>query len=65
MKKFLLLTVASAWLAIGSFAQTTCATAVIAEIGTNQAPAQSELWYKFSVSGKPLASYSVGYDSKS
>lgn len=46
-------------------AQTTCSTATPAVVGVNSAPAQSEIWYQFSVSGKPLASYSVNYDSKS
>ncbi|MDR0680725.1 MAG: carboxypeptidase regulatory-like domain-containing protein [Dysgonamonadaceae bacterium] len=45
--------------------QNSCETAIDATIGTNQASAQSELWYKFSVSGRPLARYHVNYDSKS
>jgi uncharacterized protein YjdB len=46
-------------------AQTSCATAAEVAIGsTNSAPAQPEIWYKFSVSGQPLARYYAEYDEK-
>ncbi|MDR1373086.1 MAG: hypothetical protein LBJ17_08265, partial [Dysgonamonadaceae bacterium] len=45
-------------------AQTSCATAAEAVIGTNSAPAQPEIWYKFPVSGQPLARYYAEYDEK-
>lgn len=51
--------------AINSFAQTTCADALTAVTGANQAPVGNELWYTFSTSGQPMAEYSVNYDSKS
>ncbi|MDR2120814.1 MAG: carboxypeptidase regulatory-like domain-containing protein [Tannerella sp.] len=46
-------------------AQSSCATAVDATLGANQAPAMQEFWYRFSVIGQPLAQYYANYDSKS
>lgn len=56
--------IAILFLITGSQAQSPCSTALTASIGSHRAPAQGELWYKFSVEGEDLAQYWVNYDSK-
>lgn len=63
MKNFTILLLALfALMTFNVHAQTTCTSALNAAIGTNQAPAQTEVWYKFSVIGQPSANYLVRHN---